>query len=181
LQLMSRFITCGLAALGLLIAGSAAATTLYRWVDAQGVVHYSDTPQPGAEKIEIQSAQTYRAPAAAKSTTAAQKPATQAAAYQCSITTPTPAQSFYNPEAVAISVSVSPELVAGDQLVVTVDGSPVPASGQDFQVAAPERGDHTIGFAVRDSAGKTACTAAPVIFNVQRPSLLSPTSPAKGH
>jgi len=180
---MPRFITCGLAALGLFIgAGSAVATTLYRWVDAQGVVHYSDTPQPGAEKIDVQSAQTYRAPPAPKSSTAVQKPATQApAAYQCSITTPTPAQSFYNPEAVAIAVSVSPELGAGDQLVLTVDGSPVPGSGQDFQLPAPERGDHKIAFAVRDSEGKMACTAAPVVFSVQRPSLLSPTSPGKGH
>ena len=26
-----------------------AGQTVYRWVDAQGVVHYSDQPQPGGE------------------------------------------------------------------------------------------------------------------------------------
>jgi Domain of unknown function (DUF4124) len=36
------------------------ATTLYRWVDAQGVVHYSDTPQPGAQKLQIAPAQTFQ-------------------------------------------------------------------------------------------------------------------------
>ena len=28
-------------------------TTIYRWVDAQGVVHYSDTPHPGAQNMQI--------------------------------------------------------------------------------------------------------------------------------
>jgi hypothetical protein len=182
---MPRLITCGLAALSLLIgAGSAVATTLYRWVDAQGVVHYSDTPQPGAERINVQSAQTYRAPPVSKSaqTQGSSSGAQTRHAYQCSITTPTEQQSFYNPESVAISVSVTPELVSGDQLLVTVDGSPLPASGgTEFQISQPERGDHTIAVTVRALDGSTACTAAQVIFSVQRPSLLSPTSPAKGH
>jgi hypothetical protein len=42
-------------ALGLLtvFAGSLAvqAAVVYRWVDADGVVHFSDQPVPGAEKI----------------------------------------------------------------------------------------------------------------------------------
>src|SRR6202034_1756125 len=104
-----------LAALAVLASSAVAQTiTTYRWVDAQGVVHYSDTPQPGAQKIEVQSAQTYRAPAAPKGSNPSQKPTTQAtaSAYQCGITAPTPEQSFYNPESIAISVSVSPALGA---------------------------------------------------------------------
>ena len=42
-------------------ADSNGGTTTYRWVDAQGVVHYSDTPQPGAETLQIQPAQTFSA------------------------------------------------------------------------------------------------------------------------
>lgn len=185
---MPRSTLCTLAALGLLLgAGSAVATTLYRWVDAQGVVHYSDTPQPGATKIEVQSAQTYRAPPAPKVANQPLRPAVPGAGaagagYQCSITSPTPLQSFYNPESVAVSVSVSPQLVEGDQLILTVDGTPMAGSGGlDFQLPAPERGDHSIGLAIRTADGKTACTAPAVMFSVQRPSLLSPVSPAKGH
>jgi len=66
LHSMQRHASYRIAALGLLwLAGGAAAQTIttYRWVDAQGVVHYSDTPQPGAQVIQLQSAQTYRAPA----------------------------------------------------------------------------------------------------------------------
>ena len=37
----------------------ALATTVYRWVDEQGVVHYSDQPHPNADKIQVHAAQTY--------------------------------------------------------------------------------------------------------------------------
>jgi hypothetical protein len=66
-RIVSRRLTAAatLAALGLLASGGSAVaqtTTTYRWVDAQGVVHYSDTPHPGAQVIQLPSAQTYRAP-----------------------------------------------------------------------------------------------------------------------
>jgi hypothetical protein len=76
-------------------------------------------------------------------------------------------------------VTVTPAPSGGDRLVVTVDGSPIQlsASGQ-AQLASPDRGAHTITLIVRGADGKTACSADPVTFNVQRASLLSPQSPA---
>ena len=44
-------------AAGTLLAG----TTLYRWVDDQGRVHYSDQPQPQAEEIEVAEPATFSA------------------------------------------------------------------------------------------------------------------------
>jgi hypothetical protein len=166
---MRRLITCGLAALTLcLSAVGAFATQLYRWVDAQGVVHYSDQPQPGAEKIQVQNAQTYKAPPPPKqSASAVAKPEDGGGTYQCQIVSPTPEQSFFNPETVAIQVAVIPAVVGSDQIVVTVD------------VASPERGAHTINMVVRGADGKTACNPASLTFNVERPSLLSPQS--QGH
>ena len=52
-----------LALLGPVVA-TAAATYTYRWVDSNGVVHYSDHPPAGAEKVLLPSAQTYNAPPA---------------------------------------------------------------------------------------------------------------------
>ncbi|MFK8031728.1 MAG: DUF4124 domain-containing protein, partial [Gammaproteobacteria bacterium] len=37
----------------LAVAAIPAGAELYRWVDASGQVHYSDTPQEGAEKITL--------------------------------------------------------------------------------------------------------------------------------
>ena len=36
------------------------AATVYRWVDDDGVVHYSDQPHPNAEKMQVHAAQSYK-------------------------------------------------------------------------------------------------------------------------
>jgi hypothetical protein len=180
---MPRFDTrSGLAALlGVILAGSAAATTLYRWVDAQGVVHYSDAPQPGAQTVTVQPPQTYHAPPvpAAASSSSVASSSDSGATYQCSVTAPAADQSFFSPDAVGITVSVQPALRGGDRLVVTLDGNALPGDGLHFEVPQPDRGSHTVSVVVRSADGKEVCTAAPVMFSVERPSLLSPQSPAR--
>src|SRR5450755_41738 len=111
-----------LVALSLLtLGGSGLAATTYRWVDAQGVVHYSDTPHPGAQEIQLTGAQTYHGTPAAE-TAAPAPPASAkagAVAYQsCAITQPSPEASLYAPETVDISVRSSPGLREGDQAEV---------------------------------------------------------------
>jgi hypothetical protein len=186
---MPRLTTCGLAALLLLFAASSAfATKMYKWVDAQGVVHYSDTPEPGATEMEVHTAQTYRAPAVRSGTagsggaSGSAPPPAGGGYFSCRISDPAPEQSYSSPDVVPIAVSVSPALQAGDQLVVTVDGSPLPTSeSMQYQITQPDRGAHTISASIRNGEGKTVCTAPSVTFSVQRPSLLSPSSPARGH
>ena len=48
--------------LGLLMAAAAVADT-WMWTDEEGVVHYSDRPYPGAERITIAEPNTSRSPA----------------------------------------------------------------------------------------------------------------------
>ena len=118
----------GLVALCLLgLSGLSGATTLYRWVDAQGVVHYSDTPHEGAQVMQISGAQTYHGTSAA--TTAPAPGATAQSGKKsegydsCAITTPAPDSNLYAPDSVTVSVEVSPGLHDGDQLTVQVDDS----------------------------------------------------------
>jgi hypothetical protein len=190
---MQRYVSLNLAALTMLAAlmlgaGGAAAQTIttYRWVDAQGVVHYSDTPQPGAQVIQLQSAQTYQAPAppAAPGAKAVAVPKDADGPYQsCSVVQPAAEASFFNPESVPVSVQLTPDLRAGDQIAVTVDGaalSPMNPGRLQYQVSAPLRGAHTVNVAVQDADGKQVCHSS-LTFYVQQPSLLSPTSPARGH
>jgi len=54
-----------IAVIGLLLSASAMAG-VYRWVDAQGNVHYTDKPQGQAEKVEIESRPTDQARIAAQ-------------------------------------------------------------------------------------------------------------------
>jgi hypothetical protein len=190
--------------LGLLLAlqSATAMATTYRWVDAQGVVHYSDTPQPGAQVVDLPQAQTYRAPPVPAAGTAAGNGASSSSgagsssgasaganaaanAYQvCALTAPDSEQSFYAPESVDVQVQLSPGLHAGDQLTVTMDGSalqPLAAGALQYRADQPSRGAHTLNVAVRDASGKILCSSGALTFYVQRPSLLSPLAPARGH
>jgi hypothetical protein len=188
---MQRSVPLTLAALALLatcagIALAQTTITTYRWVDAQGVVHYSDTPQPGAQVIQLQSAQTYHAspapptPPAAKTATTTTDPNSP---YQsCGIVQPATEASYFAPESVPVAVQLTPGLRPGDELAVTVDGAALqPVAPGRYQVQAPERGAHTVNLDIHDPDGKQVCRASPVTFYVQQPSLLSPTSPARGH
>jgi hypothetical protein len=185
---MQRYVSLSLlslAALTVLASGAGAQTiTTYRWVDAQGVVHYSDTPQPGAQVIHLQSAQTYRAPALPGASAAAAAAKDADSPYQaCAVTQPASEASFFAPETVPVAVQIAPGLRPGDQLAVTIDGAalnPVVPGRLQYQVTAPERGAHTVNVVVQDGDGKQVCHSS-LTFYVQQPSLLSPTSPARGH
>jgi hypothetical protein len=170
----------GTAGVALAADDSSGTTTIYRWVDAQGVVHYTDSPQPGAQQLHVQPAQTYRAPAIAN-VAEPDTAADAASAYQvCLINQPSQQQSFYAPEQVVVNVELVPRLHDGDQVTVTLDGQALPAadaSGMDFQINAPFRGAHTLTAVVHDPSGRALCRAPPVTFYVRRPSLLSPQSP----
>jgi len=170
----------GSAALG---ADSPGTTTIYRWVDAKGVVHYTDSPQPGAQQLHVPPAQTYRAPPVRDVPVGS--PAGEAApSYEaCLIAQPASQHSFYAPEQVIVNIELVPALRAGDRLTVTADGSalaPADPSGLNFAIQAPDRGAHTVTAVVHDPSGRAACRAPPVTFYVRRPSLLSPLSPQRG-
>lgn len=155
------------------------ATTMYRWVDAQGVVHYSDTPQPGAQKLQIAPAQTFQ-PGPIPTAQTAREPGPRADEYTCLITQPRAQQSIYAPETVPVSVQLSPDLRSGDRVQVSFDGTavrPADDSGLDFQIDMPIRGQHEVVATVVNSNGRTVCTSAPVTFYVRRPSVLTPQSP----
>jgi Domain of unknown function (DUF4124) len=166
---------------------AAGGTTTYRWVDAQGVVHYSDTPQPGAEKLQIQPAQTYQAPtqgAGANGASGASDGPGADSYRACRIVQPTGEQSLFSPDHVPVSLQLDPALHADDQVTVTFDGQPLQPtdeSGLRFRIDSPDRGTHTLAATVRDPSGKVVCSSPPLIFYVQRPSLLSPLAPARGH
>lgn len=158
---------------------SSGSTTLYRWVDAQGVIHFSDTPQPGAQKIQVSPAQTFPSNHVSEGERA--PPAAQQVYQTCEIAQPNAEQSFYAPEVIGISVRLVPDLRQGDQLSMSVDGhglTSIEGSALDFELPMPDRGAHTLQAVVRDAEGHALCSSTSVTFYVQRPSLLSPQSPA---
>ena len=156
------------------------AATVYRWVDADGVVHFSDQPQPGAVKIQIREPQSYTpspTPAAGKSAPNA-KPQTEAHDYQsCEVSVPGAGgdQSLMNADSVTVSVQMQPGLRQGDQLIVQLDGTNLtPLNSTRYEISPIDRGAHTATAIVRGSAGEVLCQSPVVNFFVHQPSVLGP-------
>jgi hypothetical protein len=166
----------------------AVSATVYKWVDENGVVHYSDQPHENAQKVELKAPQTYSAPKTPPPgptqpiRNTAPKPAP---AYQtCSISEPTNDQMFMNTDTVTAGVTVQPPVRPGDTAVVTLDGQRVPGVppyGGAFTISPVDRGTHTIQMVVQNLNGATVCQSQPVTFHVHQPSLQSPTRPIRPH
>ncbi len=166
---------------------AAVAATVYKWVDEEGVVHYSDQPHENAQKVELKAPQTYSSPKTAAPQPPRSTPARESSApvYQsCSITEPTNEQAYLNTDTVTAGVTVSPAVRPGDTVVVTLDGSlvpGVPANGGQFSISPVDRGTHAIQMVVKDPEGTTVCSSTSVTFFVRQPSLQSPTNPLRRH
>ncbi|HSY45456.1 MAG TPA: DUF4124 domain-containing protein [Steroidobacteraceae bacterium] len=173
-----------------LMCSLALAATVYKWVDENGVVHYSDQPHPNAEKLQVKDAQTFphSSPSVAPSAAGAPPPPTAqrvGPAYQgCAVVQPTDQQDFMNVDALTISVQTDPGLKPGDQIFVNLDGAPLnngkPTGGQ-FSLSPVDRGTHTVAAQIRDSDGTVLCQTPTVSFSVHQPSLLNPNTPIRPH
>jgi len=163
----------------------AAAATVYKWVDENGVVHYSDQPHENAEKVPLKAPQTYTAPKtqSAPMRPFDDRPQKSAPVYQsCGLSQPAADQVYTNTDTVTAGVTTQPAVRPGDTAVVTLDGQRVPgvpASGGQFTISPVDRGTHSIQVVVVDPTGVTVCSSPAVTFHVQQPSLLSPTRPIK--
>jgi hypothetical protein len=158
---------------------------VYKWVDENGVVHFSDQPHENAQKVELKAPQTYSAPKTPSRPPHPLRnaPAKPAPVYQsCTVTEPANDQVFMNTSTVTAGVAVKPIVQPGDSAVVLLDGQKVPgvpANGGQFTISPIDRGTHSIQVTVQDSSGKTVCSSAPVTFHVQQPSLLNPQRPIR--
>jgi hypothetical protein len=162
------------------VAGQA--LVVYKWTDAQGVVHFSDQPVPGAEKITTSSAP---GSAGILGQTAAPGPAapsekpkpTSLASAKVGITSPGPEQTFTGGESVPVSLATDPDLKPSWTIVWTLNGAQVQGQAPDaksFTLTDLPRGVYTIEATVTDASTGESKTAEPVTFNVLRPSVLSP-------
>jgi len=163
-----------------LFAGPGAlATEVYKWVDENGVTHYSDQPHPNAKKLEVPSAQTFqsRMPSAPAGTSA-QAPSEAGPAYSsCQISRPENDEVFMNTFTVPASLRVAPALRPGHRVVLSLDGKPLsnqPATATSFVLNDVERGTHTLSAAIQDASGNEICRSGSVTFHVRQPSRLAP-------
>jgi hypothetical protein len=168
-------------AAGLLCAAVALATT-YKWVDRNGVVHYSDRPEPGAEVIQTPSAQTFRSqtpqtPAQPANSTAPAQP--EAPAYtSLDLWKPQNDETVANSgNVVTVRLRLEPDLRPGHSIWLYLDGKRVdglPDNGENFTLQNVFRGTHTLSAIVADSQGKPLVRSQSVTFHLRQPSTLAP-------
>ena len=165
-----------------LVPLAASALVVYKWTDAQGVVHYSDQPTPGAEKVFTSSApehagilgQTAAGPSSAPTP---QKPPTALSSAKVAISSPAPQQTFSGGESVPVALSITPDIKPSWTVAWSVNGAQVPNQAQDatqFTLTDLARGVYTIEATVTDPGTGESKAAEAVTFNVIRPSVLSP-------
>lgn len=160
---------------------------VYRWVDADGVTHYSDQPHAGAERITLTVSKPTgtsigNAGISQSSTAGANsKPAVRTVGYQSlAVTTPTQEQVLWNIEGqLAVAATVQPALRPEDSLLFTLDGQTrktAPGATQ-AQFSSVDRGTHTLTVEVIDSSGKALMSSAPITFHVRQTSIANPSRP----
>lgn len=152
--------------------------TVYKWVDAHGVIHYSDQPHANARKLRIAGAQTYSAPPvpAEPSASAGQQAPAMRAYRSCAITQPGEQQMLMNTYKTTAVVETDPPLRPGNRIHLFYDGRQLPGNGPAFTFPV-HRGQHTVSAVVVDGFGQILCETSTVTFYVHQPSLLNPHSP----
>lgn len=174
------FIACLLGAF-LSLSSAAASGQIYRWVDEDGVVHYSDEPHPGAEEIELESAPTISMPRPRSTVRRQAEPRDEgddadAGAYESlAVAQPAAEETLWNIEGVLnVALNLQPALESGHQVRVYLDGTPRMVSGTRFQLEEVYRGEHNLQAEVLDEAGSLLIRSEPIRFYVQQTSVLNP-------
>jgi Domain of unknown function (DUF4124) len=168
--------------LAALAAFAGQAAVVYKWTDSDGVVHYSDQPVPGAEKIFTSGSPT-PAGSAASGRSASQGPAGPAAPKkngspglsQFTITSPTPEQTFFGDE--TIGVHLEPTLKADQTITWHLNGRQLDDLGPvatQFSLPHLDRGTYAIAATVTDQTTGESTSTDSVTFYVRQPSSLSP-------
>lgn len=159
-----------LAVVLLLPALALADTVVYRWVDKNGVVHYSDQPHPGAVKVNLSAPAVVNfktPPASSVPQPPAQAPAAASApTYQIAILAPSDGTTLRPADnEVPVRVSVQPPLGPAVQLQYALDGKPAgpPTSATDVMLQNVYRGTHVLTVtALAD--GKTVGSATSTFY-----------------
>ena len=173
-------------ALGLLIAFSVQAAVIYRWVDADGVVHYSDQASPGAEKIVTATSSTGSVAGPRPSTGSTPQMPQQAAQKglnysEFSISSPVADQSFFAEDVVAVHLTLSPSLRPNQAITWHLNGKQLdfPPDSISFALPRLDRGTYVLTASITDQQTGESQSSSGVTFYVRQPSTLAPQSPLK--
>lgn len=163
---------------------------IYRWVDDNGNVVFSDEPHPQAEKVDLPPSTTYTPVEDEESSEILKLSPEEATGeeaveeqdavpdYQLRIIAPANDESIWvNNGDVTVSMIVEPQLNAerGDRILLQLDGVAVgePQASTTYQFNNLSRGTHSLTAQVVDSSGTTLTSSDTVTFHLHRASILN--------
>lgn len=155
---------------------AAAAPVVYRWVDAHGVVHYSDQPHAGAVKVDLGSPSivSFKTPPAESPVPGPATAVAGAVAYRVRILAPANGTTLRPADwRVRAAVTVTPRLGKGAALQYRLDGKAAgpPTRRTSMMLDKVYRGAHTLTVDVLGPGGKQEAQASST-FYIHHPSLL---------
>lgn len=165
--------------LSTLLAVSAAAE-VYKHVDKNGNVTFSDEPQSGSEEVKVRPVTTITLPKM-RDVQAQQQQSEQSGQdnpdpyNRVTFTAPEDNSAFHSGNGdIEFQVSSSPGLRRGHRFEVDLDGQPVGQNpGGTFTVRNMDRGTHTASVFVVDNQGQRVQSGESVTFTVHRPSIIN--------
>ena len=161
-----------------LLAPLSSAQTVYRHVDQQGNITFSDQAAPGAEAITLRKAQTIAPPPAGAFRPApAAKQGAWAGYERLAIVKPLDGQTIVGAAQgnLDVLVDLKPALRASDTLILLLNGARAErAKTANFTLSNLERGAHTLRVAISNAQEKLLQRSAPVTVHVKRTANLNP-------
>jgi hypothetical protein len=162
----------------LAVTTASAQSPVYRSVDKDGNVTFTDRATRGGKKVHVVPLQTYDALKPPKSTPkekGAPDSAVKATKYDAfEIISPVPDQSVRsNAGELTVAIRVEPELREGDVISVLIDGSVVssPSTTSIQTLTGLGRGSHVLSASIVGEDGEKWAAAGPVTFHLLKASV----------
>ena len=158
-----------------------AQAAVYRSVDEEGNVTFTDQPSKGSERVKIPSLPTFTPPPMPRfsPTPTVTEEANKAIYEKFSIARPENDLAFWDNEGfVDVELLLEPGLQTGlgHKVVIYMVGEPAtsPMDAMNFRFKDVDRGTHTLAAKVVDSDGKVLMNTGDVIFHLKRQSINFP-------
>lgn len=158
----------------------------YKWTDAEGVVHYSDSPPQGvnAQRVDMPALNTMRVPAAPAPAASGSQPASSGGQQSVpperhysglAVVQPAPEANIWADNGIVnVTLSVSPRLFAGDGVVLLMDGNRMtrPTPQLTFTLENVYPGEHSLMAVIVDPQGQVLVRSPAVTIYVHHHSIL---------
>jgi len=158
-----------------LISTGNVSAKIYKYVNKNGVVEYSDTPKQGAQEIKLKPITIWHFNKSATPPKLAIKKELPSFTYKrISILSPANQTALYSTDGkLRVSIQIVPTLRTSDYLEFLVDGNPTLKS-TNTQVTLKNlyRGTHQISANIVNGKGKVLLSSTPITITIHKPTIL---------